>query len=127
LGTLIRHLPLTIHLLLGMLGFQTDWLRICSLPTSINSIHKNLASAFHPLMQKQIVTQHHLKCEAVFKKIDTSSLKFLETKNWSIAVWAACVKKNKKIPISFWTSELHISQAFQEHQACQFQLHMNQW
>jgi DNA-binding PadR family transcriptional regulator len=23
------------------------------------------------------------------------TLKFLETKNWSIAVWAACVKKNK--------------------------------
>jgi hypothetical protein len=29
----------------------------------------------------------------VQKKI-SNSLKFLETKNWSIAVWAACVKKN---------------------------------
>jgi hypothetical protein len=44
-------------------------------------------------------------------------LKFLETKNWSIAVWAACVKKNNFFNFFFWTSELHISQAFREHQA----------
>jgi hypothetical protein len=44
--------------------------------------------------------------------------KFLETKNWSIAVWAACVKKNILFYIYFFsTSELHILQALWEHEA----------
>jgi hypothetical protein len=51
--------------------------------------------------------------------IDLYPLKFLKTKNWSIAVWAACVKKNNFILFFFWTSELHISQAFRKHQARQ--------
>jgi hypothetical protein len=39
----------------------------------------------------------------------------LRPKNWSIAVWAACVKKNNFFSIFFfWTSELHILQAFYE-------------
>jgi hypothetical protein len=44
-------------------------------------------------------------------KVLPEPLKFLETKNWSIAVRAACVKKNVFFffNIFFWTSELHIS------------------
>jgi hypothetical protein len=44
-------------------------------------------------------------------------LKFLETKNWSTAVWAACVKKNIFFQFFLLDSELHIPQAFREHQA----------
>jgi hypothetical protein len=38
-----------------------------------------------------------------------------------IVVWAACVKKKKtkNSIFFFWTSELHILQAFREHQARQ--------
>jgi hypothetical protein len=43
---------------------------------------------------------------------------FFISLTWSIAIWAAYEKKKeKKINFHFWTSELHISQAFREHQA----------
>jgi hypothetical protein len=42
------------------------------------------------------------------------------TKNWLIAVCVACTKKNIFVStFFFWMSEVHISQAFWEHQACQ--------
>ena len=51
-------------------------------------------------------------------KVSYYCLKFLETKNWLDVVWAPCEKQNMFFKFfSFWTSELHNSQAFRQHQA----------
>jgi hypothetical protein len=52
-----------------------------------------------------------------FRVFEARSLKFDETKNWLVAVWSSCVKKNNFFSIFYFG--LHISQAFQEHQAHQ--------
>jgi hypothetical protein len=63
------------------------------------------------IIQIKIIVE---KLKIICKLFDMSVeiLKFLETKNWSIVVWAACVKKIIFLNFFFQTSELYISQAF---------------
>jgi hypothetical protein len=69
-----------------------------------------------PPVQFNIVKDciHILRKYLEQRPYDTIGLtpKFLETKNWSIAVWAVCVKK-----INFFSIFSFISQAFREYQA----------
>jgi hypothetical protein len=56
------------------------------------------------------------------------TLKFLDTKNWWIAVWAACVKKNIFFSIfSFGQVNYIFHKLFENIKHAQFRLHMSPW
>jgi hypothetical protein len=58
----------------------------------------------------------------------TPKIPFLETKNWSIAVWAACVKKNKKNSIFSFRQVNYIFHKLSVNtKHAQFQLCMSPW
>jgi hypothetical protein len=104
---------------------QGKCFKIPSLVTWCNPSSLHVGQRANPISPKSKVCHpyHYSKCITCKKlpsQLDSLTSRFLETKNWLFFVWAPCEKRNiYMILFLVLNSELHISQAFRQHQTHQ--------